>query len=129
VMIDYENEWTTHTLSNYTWSEDAIRDWTLIWARLWKLGFDWQWKNGDMYVRRQGETFTAFVVHEDAERLDGAIPIPQIHIFDEIRELLLDRNDDDMAVDYAIKAINDWLKLHFGGPESVLDMAFMAEGY
>jgi len=128
-MIDYENEWTTHTLSNFTWSEEAIKDWSLIWARLWKLGFNWQWKNGDRYVRRQGETFAAFQVHEDAERLDGAIPIPQVHLFDEIRELLLDRHDDDIAVDYAIKGVNDWLKHHFGGDDTVLDMPFMAGEY
>jgi hypothetical protein len=128
-MTDYEDEWMTHTLSNYTWSEEAIRDWTLIWARLWKLGFDWQWKNGDRYVRRQGESFAIFMVHEDAERLDGAIPIPQIHIFDEIKELLLDRNDSFGAVDHAIKAVNDWLRLHFGGADTVLDLPFAAEEY
>jgi hypothetical protein len=128
-MTDYENAWATDTLCNFTWSEEAIRDWSLIWARLWKLGFNWQWKNGDMYVRRQGETFTAFVVHEDADRLDGAIPIPQIHLFDEIRELLLDRNDDDMAIDYVIRDINNWLKFHFSGCDSVMDLAFMTEDY
>ena len=128
-MTDYENEWARYTISNFTWTEEAIRDWSLIWARLWKLGFDWQWKNGDRYIRRQGESFVIFMVHEDAERLDGAIPIPQIHIFDEIRELLLDRHDDNVAVDYAITDINDWLKSHFGVEDTVLDMAFMTEDY
>jgi len=128
-MTDYENAWATDTLCNFTWSEEAIRDWSLIWAQLWKLGFNWQWKNGDMYVRSRGETFTAFVVHEDAERLDGAIPIPQIHIFDEIKELLLDRHDDNETIDYMISAINDWLGHHFGGEGTVLDMPFTIEEY
>ena len=128
-MTDYEDEWMTHTLSNFTWSEEAIRDWTLIWARLWKLGFDWQWKNGDRYVRRQGKSFVVFMVHEDADRLDGAIPIPQIHIFDEIKELLLDRYDDNEIIDYTISAINDWLRHYFGGEGTVLDMPFMVEEY
>ena len=37
-----------------------------------------------------GESFKCYTVWNDANRLDGTFPIPQLHVLDEIKELLLD---------------------------------------
>ena len=111
------NDWREHNtrarICNYTWSEEAIRDWHNIWNALWKLGFKWQWKNGDRYARACGESFKCYTVWNDANRLDGTFPIPQLHVLDEIKELLLDDPSDDPNIPYVIKAINDWFSLHY----------------
>ena len=108
------SEYKTRSLiGNFTWTEEAIRDWSYIWAALWRLGFKWQWKNGDRYVRQRGETFAAFAVHNDADRLSGTVPIPGIHMLDEIRELLLDDPSDEPDIPYTVKAINDWFNTHY----------------
>ena len=104
---------TRKRICNFTWSEEALRDWYNIWSNLWKLKFKWQWKNGDGYARVCGESFKYYTVWNDANRLDGAFPIPQLHVLDEIKELLLDDPSDDPDIPYTIKAINDWFSLHY----------------
>ena len=111
------NDWLEHNtrgrICNFTWSEEALRDWHDIWNSLWRLGFKWQWKNGDSYARVSGDSFRCFTVWNDANRLDGTFPIPQIHVLDEIKELLLDDPSDDPNIPYTVKAINDWFNLHY----------------
>lgn len=111
------NDWSKYKtrglICNFTWSEEALRDWQGIWAALWRLGFKWQWKNGDRYARACGESFKCYTVWNDANRLDGTFPIPQIHVLDEIKELLLDDPSDDSNIPYTVKAINDWFNLHY----------------
>lgn len=110
---DWSEYKTRSLLSNFTWSEDALRDWNDIWAALWRLGFKWQWKNGDRYARVRGNSFKCYTVWNDADRLDGAFPIPQIHVLDEIKELLMDDIRDDPTILDTVDAINDWLDLHY----------------
>lgn len=111
--FDWSEYKTRSLLSNFTWSEDALRDWNDIWTALWRLGFKWQWKNGDTYARVCGDSFKCYTVWNDADRLDGAFPIPQIHVLDEIKELLMDDVRDDPTIPYTVKAINDWFNLHY----------------
>lgn len=113
VNRDWSEYNTRSRISNFSWTEDAIRDWADIWTSLWRLGFKWEWKNGDRYARRTGDRFTIFFVRGDAFRLEGGIPIPQIHVLDEIKELLLDDPTDNPDVPYAVKAINDWFSAHY----------------
>ena len=42
-----------------------------------------------------------------------AIPLPQIHVIEEVRELVLDRPDDDPRLDRLVGAIDRWLKEHY----------------
>ena len=70
-------------------------------------------RNGDRYARVCGDSFKCYTVWNDADRLDGAFPIPQIHVLDEIKELLLDDPGDDPDIPYTVKAINDWFNLHY----------------
>lgn len=100
-------------LRNFSWSPAAIEEWEEIWNTLWHLGYKWEWQNSDRYVRRRGETFMHFAVHNDALRLDMAIPLPQIHVIEEARELLLDDPGDDPRYDHVVGMINRWLKTHY----------------
>ena len=111
------NDWLEHNtrarICNFTWSEEALRDWQDIWNALWRLGFKWQWKNGDSYARVSGDSFRCFTVWNDANRLDGTFPIPQLHVLGEIKEFLLDDPSDDPYIPYTVKAIDDWFNLHY----------------
>lgn len=103
----------TKLISNFTWTDEATSEWADVWNALWQLGFQWEWKNGDGYVRRSGEsTFNHYFVHDLylTPPQEGSIPIPQIHVLNEIKDILLDDTRDDPRVSYAIKAINDWFK-------------------
>ena len=97
-------------LRNFTWTNDAIGGWEEIWHELWRFGYKWEWQNHDRYARRYGETFNLFAVHDDAVRLDMAIPLPGIHVIEEVRELLLEDPTDDPRYDHAIGMINRFLK-------------------
>jgi len=99
-------------LRNFTWTNQAINDWEDIWHDLWRLGYKWEWQNSDRYARRYGDTFNLFAVHNDAVRLDMAIPLPGIVTFYEIRESLLNDPADYELLDRAAKAIDRWLKEH-----------------
>ena len=100
-------------LRNFTWTNDTINDWEDIWHDLWWLGYKWEWQNSDRYARRYGETFNLFAVHNDAVRLDMAIPLPGLVVIYEIRESLLSDPGDDHRLDHAVGAIDAWLKKHY----------------
>lgn len=69
---------TKRAFCNFRWTEEAIRDWEDCWASLWESGYKWEWSNRDLYARRRGDSYDIFLVHNDAHRLDMAIPLPQI---------------------------------------------------
>ena len=100
-------------LRNFNWTHQAIQDWEAIWNTLWSLGYKWEWQNHDRYVRRRGSEYVKFGVHDDAYRLDMAVPLPQVHVIEEARELLLDNPDRDARIGHVIGAINAWLKTHY----------------
>jgi hypothetical protein len=98
-------------LRNFTWTNEAINDWEAIWHDLWWLGYKWEWQNSDRYARRYGETFNLFAVHNDAVRLDMAIPLPGIIKFYEIRDDLIgSANDKAVHLGWSI---DGWLKEHY----------------
>ena len=97
-------------LQNFTWTDEAINDWEDVWHALWRLGYKWEWQNSDRYARRYGDTFNLFAVHNDAVRLDMAIPLPGVVVMYEIREKLLIDPGDDSQLDHAVGAIDRWLK-------------------
>jgi hypothetical protein len=99
-------------LRNFTWTNDAIREWEEIWHGLWRFGYKWEWQNADRYARRYGETFNLFACHDDAARLDMATPLPGIIVIEEVRELLLDDINDANELDHLIGAIDRWLKIY-----------------
>ena len=100
-------------LRGFTWTNQAINDWESVWHDLWWLGYKWEWQNSDRYARRYGETFNRFAVHNDAVRLDMAIPLPGIIMFYQIRESLLDNPATDYMIYHAIGKIDAWLKKHY----------------
>ena len=100
---------TRHGFSNFTWTTEAIEDWEEVWTALWRIGVKWEWQNHDRYARRYGDKFNLFGVHNDAVRLDMALPLPNRDIILEIQEHLLDRPEDDFAVDEATNLIRKWI--------------------
>ena len=100
-------------LRNFTWTVEAIRGWEDIWNSLWGFGYKWEWQNADRYARPFGETYKLYACYNDAVKLDMAVPLPQIHVVEEVRELLLDKTDDDPRLDHLIGAIDRWLKEHY----------------
>ena len=100
-------------LRNFTWTNAAINDWEEIWHQLWRLGYKWEWQNSDRYVRRYGETFNLYAVHNDAVRLDMAIPLPGIVVIEEVRERILSDPRRDHALDQLVGTIDRWLKKHY----------------
>jgi hypothetical protein len=97
-------------LRNFTWTDEAINDWEAIWHELWHLGYKWEWQNSDRYARRYGETFNRFAVHNDAVRLDMAIPLPGLEVIATIRETVCDNPTRDLRLDRLVGAIDSWLK-------------------
>ncbi len=100
-------------LRNFTWTNDAINDWEEIWHQLWRFGYKWEWQNADRYARRRGETFNLFAVHNDAVRLDMAIPLPGIEVIEEVREMILGDPNDSPELDHLVGAMDRWLKKHY----------------
>jgi hypothetical protein len=100
-------------LRNFAWTDDSIRDWEEIWHRLWRLDYKWEWQNADRYARGNGATYKLYACYDDAERLDMAIPLPGIIVIKEVRELLLDDDNDSPELDHLIGAIDRWLKKHY----------------
>ena len=100
-------------LRNFTWTLDAINDWESIWHTLWHLGYKWEWQNADRYARRYGDTFNFFACHDDAVRLDMAIPLPGVEAIRSARESLLDDPADDHRLDHAVGAIDAWLAKYY----------------
>ncbi len=100
-------------LRNFTWTNDAINEWEDIWHQLWRFGYKWEWQNCDRYARRRGDTFNLFAVHNDAVRLDMAIPLPGINVIEEAREMVLGDQNDAHELDQLVGAIDRWLKKHY----------------
>ena len=100
-------------LRNFTWTNDAISDWEEIWHQLWRFGYKWEWQNSDRYARRYGEAFNLYAVHNDAVRLDMAIPLPGIVVIEEARELILEDANDAHELDQLVGTIDRWLKKHY----------------
>jgi len=104
---------TTHNrqgFSNFTWTTEAIDAWEGVWASLWRIGIKWEWQNTDKYARRYGDKFNLFGVHNDAIRLDMALPLPNRDIILEMHEYLLDLPTDDHYVDEATNLLRKWIK-------------------
>ena len=99
-----------HGFSNFTWTDEAIDSWEKVWGSLWRIGIKWEWQNSDRYARRYGDTFKLFGVHNDAVRLDMAIPLPGREIILEIHEYLLDLPTDDSRVNEATNLIRKWIR-------------------
>jgi hypothetical protein len=100
-------------LRNFTWTNDAISEWEDIWHQLWRFGYKWEWQNADRYARRRGDTFNLFAVHNDAVRLDMAIPLPGIVVIEEAREKVLEDVNDAHELDQLVGTIDRWLKKHY----------------
>lgn len=100
-------------LRNFTWTNDAINEWEEIWHQLWRFGYKWEWQNADRYARRRGDTFNLFAVHNDAVRLDMAIPLPGIVVIEEVREKVLEDVNDAHELDQLVGTIDRWLKKHY----------------
>ena len=96
--------------SNFTWTPEAIDTWEGVWTALWRVGVKWEWQNTDKYARRYGDKFNLFAVHDDAVRLDMALPLPNRDIILEIHEYLLDLPTDDFYVDEATNLIRKWIR-------------------
>ena len=60
-----------------------------------------------------------FAVHNDAARLDMAVPLPGIVKFYEIRESLLSNPSDDQRLDHAVGAVDRWLKKYYTQREAL----------
>ena len=100
-------------LKNFTWTVAAINGWEDIWNSLWGFGYKWEWQNADRYARPFGETYKLYACYNDAEKLDMAVPLPQIHVIEEVRELVLDSPDEEQQLDHLVGAIDRWLKEHY----------------
>ncbi len=100
-------------LRNFTWTHAAIQDWEAIWHTLWQLGYKWEWQNYDRYVRRKGDEYMKFAVHDDAYRLDMAVPLPQLHVIEQTMERLLDDPADDPTIDHTVGALTRFLQEHY----------------
>jgi len=95
---------------NFTWTMEAITDWEEVWGALWRIGIKWEWQNSDRYARGYGDTYNLFACHNDAMRLDMAIPLPGVDVVLAMHEHLLDLPTDDYKVDEATNLIRKWLK-------------------
>ena len=100
-------------LRNFTWTRDAIADWEVIWDELWRFDYKWEWQNSDRYARQNGETYNLFACHDDAERLDAAIPLPGIAVIEEVRGLILDDINTAHELDQLVGTIDRWLRTHY----------------
>ena len=100
-------------LRNFTWTIEAIQDWEEIWHSLWQIGYKWEWQNHDRYARKRGDEYALFAVHDDAYRLDMALPLPQIHVIEEAQEHLMDHRGDDPVIDHTVAAIARFLRTHY----------------
>jgi|TARA_R110002012_G_C11658447_1_gene611990 hypothetical protein len=111
--ISYPEDSQRQGIGNFTWTVTAIKDWETIWNTLWKLGYKWEWQNADRYARPFGATYKLFGCYNDAEKLDMAVPLPQIHVIEEVRELLLDNPANDPRLNHSVGDIDRWLKEHY----------------
>jgi len=109
--IDTGSQWAKRKgFRNFTWTIEAICEWEETWNALWRIGIKWEWQNSDRYARRMAGTYNLFAVHNDAERLDMAVPLPNREIILGMHEYLLDLPMDDHRVDDATNLIRKWIK-------------------
>ena len=112
VYVDNEEEDDLRiSLRNFIWTDEAIKDWTNIWASLWALGFKWEWQPTDKYICEVDGTYKLFTAGYDTPRA-GAIPLPQPHVFRQVRVKLLSDFRTAPEIDYTITDINRWLNIH-----------------
>jgi hypothetical protein len=95
---------------NFTWTDNAIREWDTVWSALWRIGVKWEWQNSDRYARCNGKTYTRFAVYNDADRLAGTVPLPGHNAILAMHDYLLDLPTDDFRVDHATNLIRKWIK-------------------
>ena len=101
-------------LRNFTWTNEAINDWEEIWHQLWRFGYKWEWQNADRYARRRGDIFNLFAVHNDAVRLDMAIPLPGVEVIVDLQKSVCNGNGGEAASDVSHK-LSHWLENHYKG--------------
>jgi len=95
---------------NFTWTNDAIREWDVIWGRLWHLGIKWEWQNADRYARKRGEIYNLFAVHNDAVRLDMAVPLPSLDALREMDNWLLGAHVNNARATETQSLLRGWMK-------------------
>jgi|TARA_Y100000310_G_scaffold90966_1_gene88251 hypothetical protein len=95
---------------NFTWTLPAIAAWETVWHSLWAVGVKWEWQNTDRYARRYGNDFNLFSVHNDAVRLDMAIPLPQLDTIHHMANWLLGASVDDHMASHSINLIRKFIK-------------------
>ena len=95
--------------NNFTWTPEALDDWEKVWAILWKLGAKWEWQNADRYARRRGAEFVLYGVHNDALRLDMALPLPEIAAIRRMANWLLGAHIDNVTATEAGHLIRKWI--------------------
>ena len=98
-----------HGFSNFTWTDEVIDNWERVWRALWRIGIKWEWQNCDRYARKRGQIYNLFACHDDAHRLDMAIPLPGLEVILGMHEYLLDLPTDDHQVDEATNLIRKWI--------------------
>jgi len=95
---------------NFTWTMEAIADWENVWNALWACGIKWEWQNSDRYVRNRGGIFDRFAVHNDAVKLDMAIPLPGIHTIEELNNWLFSIHINDNKATEALNLLRKWIE-------------------
>jgi hypothetical protein len=115
---DAMDSWPDHPnrigLRNFRWTIEAISDWEEIWNALWQLGYKWEWQNADRYARPFGATYKLFGCHNDAVKLDMAVPLPGVEVVEDLRDILLDDIREDSRIGHTIGAVGRWLTKHQG---------------
>jgi hypothetical protein len=94
---------------NFTWTDEAIKEWQPAWDALWRIGLKWEWQNSDKYARQYGDEFNLFACYNDAVRLDTVIPLPGREIILDMHDHLLDLPTDDPQVDEATNLLRKWI--------------------
>jgi hypothetical protein len=101
-------------LQNFTWTDEAINDWEEIWHDLWLLGYKWEWQNSDRYARRYGDKFNLFACHNDAVRLDMAVPLPGLEVIFNLAETVWSGGASQRRSQLYDK-LRAWLTEHYKG--------------
>jgi hypothetical protein len=107
---EYAHQGATRGFKNFSWTPAALDDWETVWGALWYVGVKWEWQNGDRYARRRGDTFNLFGVHDDAMRLDMALPLPEIGAIIQMLEWLNEAHIDNHTANEAINLLRKWMR-------------------
>jgi len=95
---------------NFSWTQGAMKEWDAVWTALWKIGIKWEWQNGDWYARRYGDVYNKYMVHNDAMRLDMAIPLPGVEVIPKMANWLLGAHINNRNATEALNLIRKWIK-------------------